>query len=448
MTEQLNNSTTEQLNDVVISVKNISKSYRMYSSPTEKFKELLHPFGKKYHQEFWALKDVSFDVTKGECVGIIGRNGSGKSTLLQMICGVLQPTDGEAKVNGRISALLELGAGFNREFSGRDNVHMNGALMGFSRVEMNEKFEAIADFADIGDFIEQPVKTYSSGMYVRLAFACAVNVDPDILIVDEALSVGDMFFQNRCMKKIRQLMDHGCTTLFVSHDTASVKSLCSRGVYLDSGGVKSIGNSGDVCDLYIRDQRERAGFFGQAGDKQNKDMVGDTSGSAAPSVEEERVFEKRAAYFRKGKGDVKIVHAALLDEHGRGITEVDFGQKLTFRAVYRSSIELPELVVAFYVKDKNQLEIVGTNNVYEHGNIENVKAGGTYLVEFSFVNRLKAGNYSITALLADSLNTTAYHDWIDDAAIFRSHDLPGERRWAFVNPPMQFSHSSIQGGQK
>lgn len=184
----MNDSTTKQLNDVTISVRNLSKSYKMYPTPKERLKELLHPFGKKYHQEFWALRDVSFEIKKGECIGILGRNGSGKSTLLQLLCGILQPTEGEIKTNGRISALLELGAGFSPQFTGRENVYMNGALMGFTKEEMDERLNAIAEFADIGEFIDQPVRTYSSGMFVRLAYACAVNVEPDILIVDEALA--------------------------------------------------------------------------------------------------------------------------------------------------------------------------------------------------------------------------------------------------------------------
>jgi lipopolysaccharide transport system ATP-binding protein len=236
--------------DIAISVKNLSKSFRMYPSPKDKLKELLHPFGKKYHQEFWALKDISYDIKKGECVGIIGKNGSGKSTLLQIICGVLQPTSGEAKVKGRISALLELGAGFNRAFTGRENVYMNGALMGFSQEEMDEKFHAIAEFADIGEFIDQPVKTYSSGMYVRLAFACAVNIDPDILIVDEALSVGDEAFQRKCFSRILDFQKRGKTILFVSHTATVIVELCNRAILFDQGELLLIGPPKPVVARY------------------------------------------------------------------------------------------------------------------------------------------------------------------------------------------------------
>lgn len=435
--------------DVAISVQNVSKKYRLYDTPKHRLKEALHPFRKKYHHNFMALNNVSFEVRKGETVGIVGKNGSGKSTLLQIICGILQPTAGEVIANGRISALLELGAGFNREFTGKQNVYMHGALLGLTKEEVDEKYDAIAEFADIGAFIDQPVKTYSSGMHVRLAFAAAINVDPDILVVDEALAVGDKFFQTKCMRKMRQLMEQNCTTLFVSHDTGAVKSLCSRAVYLDNGTVKFIGDSGDACNFYLGDQRERTGLFKQVGNEgpgpMGKDIVAPVVDAPPPA--EELSFEKRVAYLRKGKGDVKIVSAAILDAERNEIAEVSFGQKLIFRAVYCSRIALPELVFAFYVKDKNQLEIIGTNNIYEHGKIKNIAAGDMNSVEFSFVNLLRAGDYTITAIIADSLDTTEYHDWIDGAAIFRSYDLPGERRWAFVNPPMEFAHSTVRSGR-
>jgi len=210
---------------ITIDARNLSKRFGMYSSPAKRLQEILCPFGRKDHPEVWALKDVSFKVKQGETVGVIGRNGSGKSTLLQVLCGILRPTVGEIVVNGRVSALLELGAGFHPEFSGRENVYMNGAIMGLSRKEMDFRFQEIADFAEIGAFIEQPVRTYSSGMFVRLAFACAVNIAPDILIVDEALAVGDAYFQQKCMQKIMEFRENGGSMLLVSHDMTSVKTL-------------------------------------------------------------------------------------------------------------------------------------------------------------------------------------------------------------------------------
>lgn len=230
--------------DIAIRVQNLSKCYPIYDAPRDRLKQFVVPrlqglvgrkTAKQYFREFWALRDVSFEVKKGETVGIIGRNGSGKSTLLQIICGTLNPTKGGVETRGRIAALLELGAGFNPEFTGRENVYLNAAVLGLSNEEIDTRFDEIAAFADIGDFIERPVKTYSSGMMVRLAFAVAIHVDPEILIVDEALSVGDAYFQAKCAHRIRSIISKGVTVLFVSHDTASVKSLCSRAILLDSG---------------------------------------------------------------------------------------------------------------------------------------------------------------------------------------------------------------------
>ena len=236
--------------NIAISVHDVAKKFRLFSSPKERLIEALHPFRKQYHHEFWALRGVSFDIHRGEIVGILGRNGSGKSTLLQIICSVMQATLGDVKVNGRISALLELGAGFNPEFTGRENVILNGAIMGVSRQEMLRRLPEIEAFADIGEFFDQPVKTYSSGMYVRVAFAAAIHVDPEILIVDEALSVGDAKFQHRCFDRIRNFMEQGKTILVVSHATETLLRICDRGVVIDSGDLKYIGPIKEAINYY------------------------------------------------------------------------------------------------------------------------------------------------------------------------------------------------------
>jgi len=238
------------MNGITIDVRNLSKRFGMYLSPAKRLVDILCPFGRKNRPELWALKDVSFTVKHGETVGVIGRNGSGKSTLLQVLCGILRPTAGEVAVNGRVSALLELGAGFHPEFSGRENVYMNGAIMGLSRKEVDFRFQEIADFAEIGSFIEQPVRTYSSGMFVRLAFACAVNIAPDILIVDEALAVGDAHFQQKCKRKIMEFRENGGSMLLVSHDMESVKALCDSAILLDKGAVVESGDPARVVDRY------------------------------------------------------------------------------------------------------------------------------------------------------------------------------------------------------
>lgn len=237
-------------NNIAISVKNLKKQYKLYHSEKARLKEALNPFNRKYHTEFYAMNDVSFDVVKGETIGIVGKNGAGKSTLLKMITGVVTPTSGDITVDGKISSLLELGAGFNPELTGIENVYLNGAIVGLNNDEIKNKLPDILDFADIGDFIHQPVKMYSSGMFARLAFAVAVNVDPDILIIDEALSVGDLKFQLKCMDKFNEFREAGKTILFVSHDLSSIKRFCNRCIWINEGKIESVGNVNDVTDRY------------------------------------------------------------------------------------------------------------------------------------------------------------------------------------------------------
>ena len=238
------------MNDYAIRVKNVSKIYKLYDKPTDRLKEALGVTKKKRYHEHFALNDVSFDVKRGETVGIIGTNGSGKSTILKIITGVLNQTDGEIEIDGRISALLELGAGFNMEYTGIENVYLNGTMIGFTKEEIDEKLQDILDFADIGDFVYQPVKTYSSGMFVRLAFAVAINIDPEILIVDEALSVGDVFFQAKCYKKFEEFKKLGKTILFVSHDLSSISKYCDRVILLNKGVKLNEGSSQEMVDQY------------------------------------------------------------------------------------------------------------------------------------------------------------------------------------------------------
>lgn len=238
------------MNDIVIDVSNVTKQYKLYGKPFDRLKEALHPFKKKYHKSFKALSDVSFEIRKGEIVGILGTNGSGKSTILKIITGLLNPTEGTVSVNGKISALLELGAGFNHDMTGLENIYLNGTMMGLSRQDVDEKLNDILNFADIGDFIYQPVKTYSSGMFARLAFAVSINVEPDILIVDEALAVGDMFFQEKCYEKMKQMVRNGSTILFVSHSLPAIRNFCSRAIWIEKGILKDQGKADEICDKY------------------------------------------------------------------------------------------------------------------------------------------------------------------------------------------------------
>ncbi len=248
------------MQNYAVNIENLNKTYRLYNKPSDRVKEALG-FGKKQSKTFEALKDVSFNVKKGETVGIIGTNGAGKSTLLKIVTGVLSPTAGNIQIEGKVSALLELGAGFNEEYSGIENIYLNGRMMGYSRKEMDERLNGIVEFADIGDFINQPVKTYSSGMFARLAFAVAINVEPDILIVDEALSVGDIFFQNKCFKKFDELKRNGVTILFVSHDIGSVRQMCSRVLWLDHGTVRAFGEAAHICDMYMDEKRNQQNMW-------------------------------------------------------------------------------------------------------------------------------------------------------------------------------------------
>jgi ABC-type polysaccharide/polyol phosphate transport system ATPase subunit len=346
--------------EVVISVRNISKSFRMYDSPAQRMKELLHPLKKKYHKEFWAVRDISLEISKGTTFGIIGRNGSGKSTLLQVICGILQPTSGEVQISGRISALLELGAGFNRDFTGRENVFMNGAVMGISRDEMTARFDRIADFAEIGNFMDRPVKTYSSGMYVRLAFALAINVDPDILIVDEALSVGDIRFQRKCFAKIEQFRKEGKTILFVSHSLDSVNLLCDTAVLIDNGQLLEQGKPKEITRMY---QKMMLG----EDPKPLKNRITSGTDDASDEMEKQELSRIKALADERLKNPAagkkaEIIDYGILDDECKKVTLLETGQKYTVfsRAVVHESLQ--SLHLGYPIRTVKGLLLFGVNN--------------------------------------------------------------------------------------
>ncbi len=439
------------MDDTVIKVEHLSKIYKLYDRPIDRLKESVNPLKKSYHKDFYALNDISFEIKKGETVGIIGKNGSGKSTLLKILTGVLTPSTGIIDVKGKISALLELGAGFNLDYTGIENIYFNGMVMGYSKEEMDEKVDDILSFADIGDFAKQPVKSYSSGMFVRLAFALATIVEPEILIVDEALSVGDMYFQAKSMKKMKSIIEKGSTILFVSHDMSAVKSLCNMCIHLDKGKLKAYGSSGEICNLYIGEQMDSIGYF-KLNETQEKiiDQKNDQIDKSEPkfkninelsldkfySVGYLDVFKKNAEYFRQGSGDARIIYSYLTDEKGNPTSEIYFAQKVILKVFYKSSINLDQLVIAFYIKDKNQLELIGTNNVYENSPIKDIHKENTYCTEFHFVNYLRAGSYSTNIIMADDINSTVFYDWIDNVVLFKSTDLPNQIRWSLVGIPV------------
>jgi lipopolysaccharide transport system ATP-binding protein len=393
------------MGEVVIKLNNVSKCFKRYARPVDRLKEILLP-GKTYAQEFWALRDVSFEVMRGETLGIIGRNGAGKSTLLQMICGTLTPTSGEVQVNGRVAALLELGAGFNPEFTGRENVYMNGAIMGLSRQDVDERFDRVATFADIGDFIDQPVKTYSSGMYVRLAFASAIHVDPDILIVDEALSVGDMFFQAKCMARMKQMMDSGVTVLFVSHDISSVKSLCRQAIFLNQGELISCGPSDQVVEKYfsmkveseqsiIKSEQQKKDFINQKLINIGTSLLDKESGFIENSA-----FQKRASFQRIQNGKAIFVNVQLLNQEGQETSSVDYEENVTLRMAIEVYEDIEELAFGYHIRDKNGIDIVYSDSVIEEKNLHCVKEGDRYIIDWQFRASLIQGMYNIACVLS------------------------------------------------
>lgn len=397
---------------IAIRIRDLSKCYHIYDTPRDRLKQFVipklcrafpplrkiffTPHSLDFFREFWALKGVAFEVKKGETVGIIGRNGAGKSTLLQILCGTLTPSCGTVEINGRVAALLELGAGFNAEFTGRENVYMNASVLGLTQEEIDVRFDDIVAFADIGDFIEQPVKTYSSGMYVRLAFAVIVHVDADILIVDEALAVGDMYFQAKCMGHLKKLMNSGVTVLFVSHDVNTVKALCSRAVYLEQGKVAAEGETQEVVAAYYGGLvRERQDI--EPGNT-NKGLDQAQIGTKYIVASEE--FSRRSQFQRIQNGMADIMNVVLLDKNEKEIHQADFGQPVILRVVFRTNIPLPSIGTAYHIRDKNGFDVVYSDTSFEKCDIINCQAGEIRMVDWKFCMSLKQGDYTIAAMLS------------------------------------------------
>ena len=426
--------------DIAIKVENLSKVYKLYNAPIDRMKEALHPFKKNYHKEFYALNDVSFEIKKGEIVGVIGKNGCGKSTLLKIITGVLTPTTGKVMVNGRISALLELGAGFNPEYTGMENIYFQGNLMGLSREEMKAKVEGIIKFADIGDFIYQPVKNYSSGMFARLAFAVGISIDPEIFIVDEVLAVGDMNFQAKCMTAMERIRKKGTTILFVSHDIGSVKSICKSAIYIKSGVLHAVGKSSDVAELYSREMRLES----NAEIKNSLQLIEENIEKKASSFvtkaynsefKTSREFDERVAQFREGTGEVKITFVELLDMDGNPILEAEFNQKVKLRIFVESYAE-KTISVGFHLRDDKKISIVtcGFNQAGE--NLLLVKEGDKLIAEYVFSLPLQHNTYSILASVLYPVILDVQHEYIDiveDAYIFKIAKRPGATLWSKVD---------------
>ncbi len=377
------------MSEFAIQVKHLEKMYKLYNKPSDRLRETL---GLKVPvKEHYALKDVSFDVRRGETVGIIGTNGSGKSTILKIITGVLNPTAGEVAVDGRISALLELGAGFNPEYSGVENVYLNGTMMGFSREEIDARLQDILDFADIGDFVYQPVKSYSSGMFVRLAFAVAINIDPEILIVDEALSVGDVFFQAKCYRKFEEFKEQGRTILFVSHDLSSIARYCDRVILLNRGVKLEEGSPKQMVDMYkqLLVGQEPA----KAEEKEEK-----------PGENWRGQFQVNPNMLEYGSGLAEIVDFAVVDDKGRCTNTIEKGSTFRIRMKVAFRENLQEPILAYTFKDIKGTEITGTNTLFEKIPVEHSDAGDVCTVTFTQEMYLQGGEYLL------SFGCTGYKD--------------------------------------
>ncbi len=372
--------------NTAIDVNHVSKVYRLYEKPYYRIMDALGVGGKKY-TEHAALKDISFQINQGECVGIIGTNGSGKSTILKIITGVLQPTAGTVTVNGRISALLELGAGFNMEYNGIENVYLNGTMLGFSEEEIEEKLPAILDFADIGDYVYQPVKTYSSGMFVRLAFAVAININPEILIVDEALSVGDVFFQAKCYHKFEEFKELGKTIVFVSHDLSSIQKYCDRVILLNQGDMLGEGGAKEMIDAY------KQVLVGQYQPVQQESSLVDDEEIRALAAEKAGVNPELLEY---GTRQAKIADFYITDEHQVRSNAIIKGTEFTIHMRVEFYEDLPAPIFAFSFKNIRGTEITGTNSMVEKAFLEPVTAGMVKDVAFTQNMSLQGGEYLLS----------------------------------------------------
>ena len=411
---------TKQL---AIHVEGLNKVYRLYDHNRDRLVDSLGLARKKRYREHFALNGVDLDVYQGECVGIIGTNGSGKSTILKIITGVLNPTSGTVQVNGRISALLELGAGFNYEYNGIENVYLNGTMIGFSEKEIDEKLQDILDFADIGDYVYQPVKTYSSGMFVRLAFAVAINIDPEILIVDEALSVGDVFFQAKCYHKFEEFKKQGKTILFVSHDLSAISKYCDRAVLLNQGVKLGEGSPREMIDIY------KQVLVGQyelpSGDKKANLAADEDIRKAAA----EKVDGKNPQALEYGTKEAEIVEYYMTDGAGLRTSAILKGDPFTLHMKVRVHKDLQAPIFALSIKNIKGVEITGTNTMVEKSFLESVKAGEVLEITFTQKVRLQGGEYllslGVTGYEGDSF--TVYHRLYDilNLTVISDHDTVG-----------------------
>ena len=400
---------------MALEVNNLSKSFDIYRKPFDRIKEILTFKRKQFHQEFWALRKISFSVRKGTTIGVLGQNGSGKSTLLKILAGLMLPTEGYVTVNGKKSSLIELGMGFHSEFSGRSNVYLNSALLGIPKEEIDSKFNQIVEFSGIGDFIDRPVKTYSSGMYLRLAFSVVINIDPEILFIDEVLAVGDALFSQKCIRKLREFQEQGVTIFFVSHDLGLIKNLCDEAILLDKGLLIERGDPRDVSDYYIALIQKR--------------YAEETSHLHFIQRIEDEEKGKRQRY---GSFDAAIAEIKLMNSSGEGIEAVVSGEEciIMVAAIFFENVE--NAVVGFLIRDRLGNDVFGTNTGHHDQNTGPVKKEEMIQVAFYFKMDIGPGDYSITAAVhPDEFGIKGHFDWIDRAISLKV--LPGEPRFMGVS---------------
>lgn len=410
----------------VITINNVSKVYKLYDNPMDRLKEALRLSRKINYREYFALNNISFDVGRGETVGLIGTNGAGKSTLLKIVTGVLSPTGGSVGVTGRIAALLELGAGFNMEYSGIENIYLNGTMMGYTRSQVDEKVDSIVDFAGIGEFINQPVKTYSSGMFARLAFAVAINVDPDILIVDEALSVGDIYFQSKCFKKMDEIKKNGTTILLVTHDLSSIVKYCDRAVLLNKGELIGEGKPKKIVDIYKKILVNQ--FDANENEDGRSDDMADGNGDSEELLTSEETMDSGGLWKSQmitggeetvyGNNKAKIIDFGLFDDKGR-ITNIVMKKSyftLKIKVKFNENVQMP--IFAYTFKNEHGVEITGTNSMFEKADVPCASCGDIYVIEFRQQMNLQGGEYLL------SFGCTGYED--NEFVVYdRLYDIAG-----------------------